>query len=251
MLAGSALNGEGVDALMQAVAALCRTDWETRAAEPFAAQVYRVRRVGGVRYAYIRATAGTLRARDEVETMQGAQKVSALCAAQGGKLAPLAQLAPGQTAAVAGLSARPGERIGAGCGEGARELAPLMSVHVLPKAPLDKSALLAHLRELEEEDPPLCVRPEADGVSVGVMGAVQVEVLQNVLTSRFGDAVEMLPPRVLYRETVAAPVTGIGHYDRCATTRRRGCASSPARRAAAWRLRRTARPTRWIRTGSA
>lgn len=38
VLAGSALNGEGVDALMQAVAALCRTDWETRAAEPFAAQ---------------------------------------------------------------------------------------------------------------------------------------------------------------------------------------------------------------------
>lgn len=88
-----------------------------------------------------------------------------------------------------------------------------MSVHVLPKAPLDKSALLAHLRELEEEDPLLCVRPEADGVSVGVMGAVRVEVLQNVLASRFGDTVEMLPPRVLYRETVAAPVTGIGHYE--------------------------------------
>ena len=49
-----------------------------------------------------------------------------------------------------------------------------MSVQVEPTAPLTQSALLAHLREMEEEDPLLSVRPEADGVSVGVMGAVQV-----------------------------------------------------------------------------
>ena len=70
-----------------------------------------------------------------------------------------------------------------------------------------------HLRELEEEDPLLSVRPEAEGVSVGVMGAVQVEVLQGVLASRFGDRVRMLPPHVLYKETIDAPVVGIGHYE--------------------------------------
>ena len=88
-----------------------------------------------------------------------------------------------------------------------------MSVQVEPTAPLTQSALLAHLREMEEEDPLLSVRPEADGVSVGVMGAVQVEVLQGILASRFGDVVRMCPPHVLYRETIAAPVVGIGHYE--------------------------------------
>jgi len=66
---------------------------------------------------------------------------------------------------------------------------------------------------MEEEDPLLSVRPEADGVSVGVMGAVQVEVLQGILAARFGDVVRMCPPHVLYRETIAAPVVGIGHYE--------------------------------------
>lgn len=73
-----------------------------------------------------------------------------------------------------------------------------MSVQVEPVEPLTQSTLLMHLRELEEEDPLLSVRPEAEGVSVGVMGAVQVEVLQGVLASRFGDRVRMLPPHVLY-----------------------------------------------------
>ena len=88
-----------------------------------------------------------------------------------------------------------------------------MSVQVEPVEPLTQSTLLMHLRELEEEDPLLSVRPEAEGVSVGVMGAVQVEVLQGVLASRFGDRVRMLPPHVLYKETIDAPVVGIGHYE--------------------------------------
>lgn len=69
----------------------------------------------------------------------------------------------------------------------APETVPLMSVQVEPVEPLTQSTLLMHLRELEEEDPLLSVRPEAEGVSVGVMGAVQIEVLQGVLASRFGD----------------------------------------------------------------
>ena len=172
-----------------------------------------MRRVGGVRYTYVKVTSGVLRARDEVQTLAGACKVAAILAPQGGKLLPMGEAHAGQTAALAGLSAKPGERIGENCGLEMPETVPLMSVQVEPIEPLTQSALLMHLRELEEEDPLLSVRPEADGVSVGVMGAVQVEVLQGVLEARFGDHVRMLPPHVLYKETIAAPVVGIGHYE--------------------------------------
>ena len=213
VLTGSALLSEGVETVLDAVAALVRTNWKQREEEPFSAKVYAVRRVGGTRYAYVRAESGSLRARDAVETVRGPEKVDSLYTVQGGKLLPLAALSAGQTAAVAGLSARSGERIGKGCGVSAQELVPLMSVQIEPKPPLDPHMLLAHLRELEEEDPLLHVRPEGTGVSVGVMGAVQVEVLESLLASRFGDPVRLLPPRVLYRETVAASVVGIGHYE--------------------------------------
>ena len=213
VLAGSALGDVGVDALAEAVGALCRTDYARREGEPFSAKADRVRRVGSVRYTYVKVTSGVLRARDEVRTISGACKVAAILAPQGGRLLPMGEAHAGQTAALAGLSARPGERIGDGFGLEAPETVPLMSVQVEPTAPLTQSALLAHLREMEEEDPLLSVRPEADGVSVGVMGAVQVEVLQGILAARFGDVVRMCPPHVLYRETIAAPVVGIGHYE--------------------------------------
>ena len=161
----------------------------------------------------MKVTSGVLRARDEVRTISGVCKVAAILAPQGGRLLPMGEAHAGQTAALAGLSARPGERIGDGFGLEAPETVPLMSVQVEPTAPLTQSALLAHLREMEEEDPLLSVRPEADGVSVGVMGAVQVEVLQGILAARFGDVVRMCPPHVLYKETIAAPVVGIGHYE--------------------------------------
>ena len=213
VLAGSALNDMGVDALIEAVGALCRTNYAQKERLPFSAKAYRVRRVGGVRYTYVKVTGGVLHARDEVQTLSGACKVAAVLAPQGGKLLPMGEAHAGQTVALAGLSAKPGERIGADCGLEAPETVPLMSVQVEPVEPLTQSTLLMHLRELEEEDPLLSVRPEAEGVSVGVMGAVQVEVLQGVLASRFGDRVRMLPPHVLYKETIDAPVVGIGHYE--------------------------------------
>ena len=213
VLTGSALNDIGVDALMEAVGALCRTDYARRENEPFSAKAYRVRRVGGVRYTYVKVTSGVLRARDEVRTLSGACKVAAILAPQGGRLLPLGEVHAGQTAALAGLSAKPGERIGEDFGLETPETVPLMSVQVEPVEPLTQSALLMHLRELEEEDPLLAVRPEENGVSVGVMGAVQVEVLQGILEARFGDRVRMLPPHVLYKETIAAPVVGVGHYE--------------------------------------
>lgn len=213
VLAGSALLDEGVDALMRAIASLCRTDWASREDDAFAAQVYRVRRLGGVRYSYVRATAGHLSARDAVQTVRSVQKVSALCSAQGGKISPLVELRAGQTGLLAGIDARPGERIGADCGATGQTLVPLMSVEIEGEPPLERQALVAHLRELEEEDPLLSVRPTPRGASVGIMGAVQIEVLGSLLEERFGDVVRFMPPQVLYRETVASPVIGIGHYE--------------------------------------
>ena len=213
VVACSALTDTGVDGVLSAIAALCETDYAAHADEPFCARVYRVRREGGTRYCYVKALRGALSARDEVDTPDGRQKVNALCAAQGARLTPMTRLEAGQTAALAGLSCRPGDVIGAGAGRHAQELTPVMSVQVVPEGALTVQTLLMHLRELEEEDPLLAVRAQGDGLCVGIMGAVQIEVLGGVLQSRFGDSVRFLAPAVMYRETVAAPVVGIGHYE--------------------------------------
>ena len=213
VLSGSALENRGVDALMDAIAMLADTDYEDKQDAPFEGRVYRVSHVGGMRYCYVKALSGRLSAKDSVNTLRGEEKINAIYSAQGPKLSVCQTLEAGQTAAVTGLSCRPGERIGASvCTEG-QELVPLMSVDVQGEKGLEPTKLLSHLRELEEEDPLLSVRAENGRLSVGIMGAVQIEVLGSVLESRFGDKVTFLPPKVMYKETVAEPVIGIGHYE--------------------------------------
>ncbi|MCI6373876.1 MAG: TetM/TetW/TetO/TetS family tetracycline resistance ribosomal protection protein [Clostridiales bacterium] len=213
VLSGSAMTGEGVETLLEAVAALCGTDYEQRLEQPFSARVYRVRRADGVRMTYLKAMQGRLAPREVVATPQGERKADAIYAVQGARLSSVSELRAGQTAAVAGLLARPGEIVGEGAGSTAPELVPVMSVEVEPVPPLDRHALLAHLRELEDEDPLLAVRAERGMLEVGVMGEVQIEVLESVLKTRFGDSVVLTPPRTLYRETIAAPAVGVGHYE--------------------------------------
>ena len=209
----SALTDTGVDGVLDAIAALCETDYENRKGEPFRAKVYRVRRESGTRYCYVKALSGTMHARDEVQTVSGIEKVNAVFAAQGVKLSVIPELSAGQTAALSGLTARPGETIGEEAVRSGQELVPLMSVQVKPKGALTVQTLYLHLKELEEEDPLLSVRAQGDDLSVGIMGAVQIEVLGSMLQNRFGDQVEFMPPRVIYKETVAAPSVGIGHYE--------------------------------------
>ena len=213
VLPGSALEDRGVDTLMQAIANLADTDYDKKQAEPLRAKVYRVAHRDGMRYSYIKLLSGSLSARDDIQTLRGTEKINAIFSAQGAKLSVCPALHAGQTAAVTGISCRPGERIGADAGSDSQELVPLMSVDVQGEKGLEPTKLLAHLREMEEEDPLLSVRAENGRISVGIMGAVQIEVLSSVLESRFGDRVSFLPPKVMYKETIAAPTIGIGHYE--------------------------------------
>ena len=50
-------------------------------------------------------------------------------------------------------------------------------------------------------------------IRVQLMGKVQLEVLQRRIADRFGLAVEFGPGSIVYRETIAAPVEGVGHFE--------------------------------------
>lgn len=107
----------GVDALIEAVGALCRTNYAQKERLPFSAKAYRVRRVGGVRYTYVKVTGGVLHARDEVQTLSGACKVAAVLAPQGGKLLTMGE-------AHAGADRRAGRAFGQTGGAHWRGLRP-------------------------------------------------------------------------------------------------------------------------------
>ena len=50
-------------------------------------------------------------------------------------------------------------------------------------------------------------------LQVAVLGDVQLEILQQTVQERFGLPVSFGECQVVYRETIAAPVRGCGHFE--------------------------------------
>ena len=219
VMAGSALRGDGVEEFMCALRALVRTEWEKRESEPFRALVYKIRHdAQGGRLCFFKVLSGSAAVRDEIETPQGPAKLSALSLWHGPRARSVERAAAGELCACAGLAGvMPGDTLGAGAKRRTAEWTcePMLAADAVWDAAISKSRVLAAFRMLEEEESSLQVEArEGDGgIAIRVMGEIQLEVLREVLKSRFGLDVSFGPARVLYRETVKAPCMGIGHYE--------------------------------------
>ena len=45
------------------------------------------------------------------------------------------------------------------------------------------------------------------------MGEIQTEILQQMIHERFGLEVKFGTGQIVYKETIAAPVEGVGHFE--------------------------------------
>ncbi|MFQ7453436.1 MAG: hypothetical protein ACLRNQ_20865 [Flavonifractor plautii] len=94
-------------------------------------------------------------------------------------------------------------------------LEPVLTYQVLLPEGQDPHAALGKLRLLEEEDPQLHLvwNERLREIHIQLMGEVQLEILQALAAQRFGLAITFGPGGIVYRETIAAPVEGVGHYE--------------------------------------
>ena len=80
---------------------------------------------------------------------------------------------------------------------------------------VDPQSTYQKLLRLSEEDPALGI--EWDGrlreIRARLMGEMQIEILRSLIAERFGIEAQIDEGRVMYKETIAAPVEGIGHYE--------------------------------------
>ena len=216
---GSALRDRGIAEFLDGISALV----EERAwPGDFAARVYRVSRGDrGERLAWLKVTGGTLRAKQVVETSFGTaaeaalQKIDQVRIYDGAKY-ELEQKAPaGSICAVTGLEGvRPGDALGAEPAGTAPVIAPVLTYTVRP-GDTDVHTVFRALRELADEDPMLGVvwNTHLEEIHLQLMGAVQLEVVERVLADRFSLHVTFEPGGILYKETITAPVDGVGHFE--------------------------------------
>ena len=217
---GSALRDQGVDALLDGLARYVPApEYGSR----FGALVYKVSRDGqGTRLTWLKVTGGVLKVKDILSNRRPGLEESALWSDKADQLRlysgdkyELTEAAPaGTLCAVTGLShARPGDALGAQAVLPAPALEPVLTCQVLFDR--DPHTVLPLLRQLEEEDPQLhlCWQEQTGQLFLQVMGEVQLEVLTRMARERFGLELSFGPGAILYRETIAAPVIGIGHFE--------------------------------------
>ena len=218
-LFGSARQLDGIDELLRALERLAPVP--VYPAE-LSARVYQIAHdPQGNRLTFLKVTGGTLSVRSAVrchrpdgEPLEA--KVTQLRLYSGAEFEAVQQVPAGDVCAALGLSGLlAGDTLGDAAPDRGAALEPVMSYCIRLPADLDPQLALPKLRLLEEEEPQLRMVWDARlrEIRVQLIGAVQLEILQSLIRMRFGWDVTFDTGRISYRETIAAPVEGVGHFE--------------------------------------
>ena len=216
---GSALRDDGVDDLLRG---MNRYIIEPKRMDGFGARVFKIGRDDkGERLTYIKITGGSLRLKDilllkDSKGNESQEKINQIRVYSGARYDMVDEVSAGRVCAIPGLVNTYGRQGIGVCPDGELpSLEPVLSYKVMYPTDVDAVTMVSKLRQLEEEDPQLQVQwNEAAGeIYIKVMGQVQLEVVAQLVRDRFGIAITYGQGRISYKETIVAPVMGVGHFE--------------------------------------
>lgn len=237
---GSALKLTGVDVFLRGIEhyTVCPNYPET-----FGAKVYKISRdEQGNRLTYLKVTGGKLRVKDLLtnrrsEEISGKtkksqenkiycntgesgeyweEKINQIRIYSGAKYETVNEADAGTICAVTGLTETfPGEGLGMEASSELPVLEPVLTYQIVLPPDCDVHVMLKNLRLLEEEEPLLhIVWNETLGeIHAQLMGEVQIEILKRLIWDRFKVQVDFGTGNIVYKETIAEPVEGVGHFE--------------------------------------
>lgn len=192
----------------------------------FGARVFKITRdAQGNRLTHMKITGGSLKARDvlagtlrdEKEVREKWQeKVNQIRIYSGEKFETVQEAEAGSVCAVTGLShTRSGEGLGMEERVYYPLIEPVLGYRILLPKECDTASMLPKFRLLEEEEPELHIYWDEKNreIKVQIMGPVQTEVLQTLIRERFDIPVEFGEGSIIYKETIADKVEGVGHFE--------------------------------------
>ena len=215
---GSALKSVGVEEFLQG---LYRYVQLPKYGEVFGAKVFKIARDNqGNRLTFLKVTGGSLKARKVLNGNRHGEdweeKVNQIRIYSGEKFTAVDEAEAGSVCAVTGLTKTyPGEGLGMEAESIQPVLEPVLTYCIELPPEYDAMQMLPKLRMLEEEEPELhIVWDEAlQEIHAKIMGEVQTEVLKRLIWERFGVEVGFGAGRIVYKETIADAVEGVGHFE--------------------------------------
>ncbi|MCI6020444.1 MAG: TetM/TetW/TetO/TetS family tetracycline resistance ribosomal protection protein [Clostridia bacterium] len=218
---GSALKEEGITELLDGINSMTEN---MEYPEEFGARVYKIGRdASGARLTYMKVTGGTLKVKMMIGNRSSAEgdnvweeKADQLRLYNGAGYQMTEKVEAGDICAVTGLlKTFAGQGLGIESENSAPVLEPVITYRLILNDETDPVVALGKVRQLEEEEPELHVtwQEESREIHIQVMGQVQMEILKSTLADRFGIEAEFDAGSIVYKETLAEPVVGIGHFE--------------------------------------
>ena len=209
---GSALRQQGIKQLLDAV---CQYTDGIPVKEELGARVYKIARdAQGNRLTYLKITSGILRVKDCLGPDN--EKVNQIRLYSGDRYEAVQQVSAGMICAVTGLvTTHPGQGLGIDQDAELPLLEPVLTYEVELPDDMDAVKMLPLMKELEEEEPELHVlwRDDTASIQVKLMGEVQIEILRKIIAERYQVDVHFGTGQIVYKETIANTVEGVGHFE--------------------------------------
>ena len=197
----------------------------------FGAKVFKIARdEQGNRLTYMKITGGSLKVKTLLSSNSNGQSLPGRKAEEaaweekadqirlysGAKYELTSEAEAGTVCAVTGLTRTyPGEGLGIERESELPVLEPVLNYQIILPDDCDPHQMLQKLRQLEEEEPQLHILWDSQlaEIHAQLMGEVQIEILKKMIWDRFHVAVEFGAGSIVYKETVAEPVEGVGHFE--------------------------------------
>ncbi|OUP00150.1 translation elongation factor G [Drancourtella sp. An210] len=219
---GSALRTEGVEDFLEIFS---KYTSYPEYPDTFGAKVYKIARdPQGMRLTYMKVTGGSLKVKALLSNRREGtkeqecweEKVHQIRIYSGAGFETAEEVQAGAICAVTGLTHTfAGEGLGFEPEAQAPVLEPVLSYQIQLPEGTDVHRMFGKLKELEEEIPELHIvwREQANEIHAQVMGEVQIEILKSLISERFHTEVEFGTGSILYKETIADTVEGVGHFE--------------------------------------
>ena len=241
VLFGSALKMQGIGQLLSV---LGHFSPDRTYGEAFSARVYKIAgTASGERETFLKVTGGSLAVRQEVpylprisdaddreedgnpgpedpeyksteETVR--EKITQIRVYNGSRFETVKEASAGMICAVTGLTKTyAGQGLGAEIREIRGQLVPPLTWEILLTQNTDPFRAYRLMKPIEEEEPMLRLAYDErkKTIHASLMGEVQREILKDTVKERCGLDILFGRPSVVYKETIAGPVEGVGHFE--------------------------------------
>lgn len=208
---GSALKMNGIDTFLNGFSDYTR---EKNYSDDFGARVFKISHdEQGNKLTHLKITGGALKVKSLINEDE---KVDQIRIYSGNKYQLVNEVKAGAVCAIKGF-----KNITAGQGLGFEDnviqpvLSPYLDYRIILPDNCDHHKTLKDLMQLAQEDPQLHINynHQTKEIHVQLMGAIQIEVLKNLINERFNINVDFDHGNIIYKETILETVEGVGHFE--------------------------------------